>query len=70
MNRYTEYVAGLSLAASIGISLSAWADEKPDFSYMQMKGVEQSTVDVDLDGAVERLSKAVQFPTISNQDDL
>ncbi|MBB6463853.1 M20 family peptidase [Flammeovirga kamogawensis] len=39
-----------------------------DFSSLQMKGVEQITIDVDLKGAVNRLSKAVQFKTISNQD--
>ena len=39
-----------------------------DFTSMQMKGVEQISVEVDLDGAVQRLSKAVTFPTISNQD--
>ncbi|NIK93256.1 M20/M25/M40 family metallo-hydrolase [Mangrovimonas sp. CR14] len=39
-----------------------------NFTSMQMKGVEQIAVDVDLDGAVKRLSKAVTFPTISNQD--
>ena len=39
-----------------------------DFTSKQMTGVEQISVDVDLDGAVKRLSKAVTFPTISNQD--
>lgn len=39
-----------------------------DFTSMQMTGVEQVSIDVDLDGAVNRLSKAVTFPTISNQD--
>ena len=39
-----------------------------DFTSMQMQGVEQISIDVDLDGAVQRLSKAVTFPTISNQD--
>ncbi|NMM48311.1 M20 family peptidase [Marinigracilibium pacificum] len=39
-----------------------------EFTSMQMKGVEQVSVEVDLDGAVQRLSKAVTFPTISNQD--
>lgn len=39
-----------------------------EFSSLQMEGVEQVTIDVDIDGATERLSKAVQFPTISNQD--
>ncbi|MCV2887608.1 M20 family peptidase [Ruegeria aquimaris] len=38
------------------------------FSSLQMQGVEQITIEVDLDGAVDRLSKGVQFPTISNQD--
>ncbi|WP_224745863.1 M20 family peptidase [Neiella litorisoli] len=35
---------------------------------MQMKGVEQIEVEVDLNGAAQRLSKAVTFATISNQD--
>ena len=39
-----------------------------DFSSMQMQGVEQVTIDVDIQGAAERLSRAVQFRTISNQD--
>ncbi|XFE74806.1 hypothetical protein V8V91_00770 [Algoriphagus halophilus] len=39
-----------------------------EFTSMQMTGVDQISVDVDLDGAVKRLSKAVTFPTISNQD--
>ena len=46
-------------------------EAQPDlenFTSMQMTGVEQITVEVDLDGAVQRLSKAVTFPTISNQD--
>ena len=46
-------------------------DAQPDlenFTSMQMTGVEQITVEVDLDGALQRLSKAVTFPTISNQD--
>ncbi|BDD01873.1 M20 family peptidase [Persicobacter psychrovividus] len=42
--------------------------ELKNFTSMQMQGIEQITVDVDLDGAVDRLSKAVQFKTISNQD--
>lgn len=45
----------------------AQADDQ-DFSSMQMTGVEQVTVEVDLDAAAKRLSRAVQFPTISNQD--
>lgn len=49
----------------LSISLPAFG---VDFSSMQMQGVEQITVDVDLDGAVQRLSKAVTYKTISNQD--
>lgn len=33
-----------------------------------MKGVKQVQIPVDIDGAAKRLSRAVQFPTISNQD--
>ena len=44
-------------------------DEQPQpFTSMQMQGVEQVTIDVDVQAAAERLSKGVQFPTISNQD--
>ena len=50
------------------MSLSAYAAVKNDFSSLQMRGVEQVSIEVDLDGAVKRLSRAVQFPTISNQD--
>ncbi|HRX56943.1 MAG TPA: M20/M25/M40 family metallo-hydrolase, partial [Verrucomicrobiales bacterium] len=60
------------LAVTISLALvgpaAAQTDEVQDFSSKQMKGVEQITIDVDLDGAVKRLSKGVQFPTISNQD--
>ncbi len=68
MKRRIKFSAGISLVAAIAISVSAWADETPDFSSKQMQGVEQVTIDVDLDGAVERLSRAIQFQTISNQD--
>jgi len=43
----------------------AQADTMPS---MQMTGVEPVTIEVDIEGATERLSRAVQFPTISNQD--
>ena len=43
------------------------ADE-PAFTSMQMQGVEPVTIEVDIDAAAQRLSKGVQFPTISNQD--
>ncbi|MCB0256766.1 MAG: peptidase M20, partial [Anaerolineae bacterium] len=48
--------------------VAAQAEDKLDFRSKQMEGIEQITIDVDLDGAVQRLSKGVQFPTISNQD--
>ncbi len=68
MKRYGKCAAGISLMASISLGGFAWADDAQDFSSMQMQGVEQIEISVDLDGAVERLSRAVQFPTISNQD--
>ena len=39
-----------------------------DFSSMQMQGVEPVEIAVDIDAAAKRLSEAVQFPTISNQN--
>ncbi|MGE0856085.1 MAG: M20/M25/M40 family metallo-hydrolase, partial [Hyphomicrobiaceae bacterium] len=68
MHEYVKVSASVLLVAAFGISLPARADQKQDFSSLQMKGVKQITIGVDLDGAVKRLSKAVQFPTISNQD--
>ncbi|GAB3104312.1 M20/M25/M40 family metallo-hydrolase [Aestuariicella hydrocarbonica] len=53
---------------ALSMSLMAHAEEKNKFESRQMTGVEPVSVEVDIDGAVERLSKAVQFPTISNQD--
>ena len=55
-------------AVLLWMNLSAYAADKNDFSSLQMRGVEQVSIEVDLDGAVKRLSRAVQFPTISNQD--
>ena len=49
----------------------AWSQEakpKPPFTSMQMRGVERLEIQVDVDSAAQRLSKGVQFPTISNQD--
>ncbi|MFD1316466.1 M20 family peptidase [Namhaeicola litoreus] len=39
-----------------------------NFTSMQMTGVEPFSIDVDLEGAVNRLSKAVTYKTISNQN--
>ena len=76
MLKKTIYLA--TVLAIVSCSEQSKNEQKPepenqevnldDFTSMQMKGVEQITVDVDLDGAVERLSKAVTFKTISNQD--
>ena len=53
----------------LGASLVAYAQaDNQAFSSMQMKGVEPVTVEVDLGPAAQRLSRAVQFPTISNQN--
>ncbi|ABO22853.1 M20 family peptidase [Shewanella loihica] len=68
MAKCFKYGVIVSQIALIGLSFSIQAKENNDFSSMQMKGVEQVSVKVDLDPAVERLSKAVQFRTISNQD--
>lgn len=40
-------------------------DEKPS---KQMKAIKPVTIKVDINAAAQRLSKGVQFPTISNQD--
>ena len=60
-----QWPACLLGAVSLIAALPAYAR---DFSSLQMRGVEQVSIDVDVQGAAERLSKAVQFPTISNQD--
>jgi carboxypeptidase PM20D1 len=39
-----------------------------EFTSMQMTVVDQVSIDVDLEGAVKRLSKGVTYKTISNQD--
>jgi len=39
-----------------------------DFSSLQMKDVKKMGIQVDADAAAKRLSKAITFPTISNQD--
>lgn len=57
----------LSIAA-FSIASLTFASGSKDFSSMQMKGVEPVATKVDIDAAAKRLAKAVQFPTISNQD--
>ncbi|WP_394175043.1 M20 family peptidase [Thalassotalea litorea] len=68
MLRLTNIIYIAVAAVIVAISQFACADNESDFTSMQMTGVEQIDVDVDLDGAVKRLSKAVTFKTISNQD--
>ncbi|WP_153446682.1 M20 family peptidase [Vibrio algicola] len=68
MTKQTKLFKGIASALALTASVSAWAVEDQDFSSMQMQGVEQVEVKVDLEGAAQRLSQAVQFPTISNQD--
>lgn len=63
--RYSTF-AGLLFALS-AISTQAIAQDG-DFPSLQMQDVEQISIDVSLEGAIERLSKAITFPTISNQD--
>lgn len=68
MTKQSKLFTSIASALALSASVSAWAVNDQDFSSMQMKGVEQVEVKVDLDGAAQRLSQAVQFPTISNQD--
>ncbi|WP_170266430.1 M20 family peptidase [Phaeocystidibacter luteus] len=71
----------LSLLALVAIMASCGGDSEKEsstttpaevdlseFTSKQMTGVEQIEIDVDLDAAIQRLSKAVTFKTISNQD--
>lgn len=57
----------LSVAFFI-LAFSAISHADQEFTSMQMQGVEPVEVEVDVEAAAKRLSKAVQFPTISNQD--
>ncbi len=59
MTKHSKIFAGVASAISFTAGVSAWAAGDQDFSSMQMKGVEQIEVKVDLDGAAKRLSKAV-----------
>ena len=68
MNVSKQYLAKYLSVALLGISLSFPVYAGQDFSSMQMQGVEPITIEVDIDAAAKRLSRAVQFPTISNQD--
>ncbi|MEZ9232183.1 M20 family peptidase [Vibrio amylolyticus] len=68
MTNQTKLFKSIASALALTASVSAWAVEDQDFSSMQMQGVEQVEVKVDLEGAAQRLSQAIQFPTISNQD--
>lgn len=61
---FASALSGLIIASMSGPGIA----QDGGLSSLQMQGVEQITIDVDLDGAVARLSKGVQFPTISNQD--
>ncbi|MBE9636296.1 M20/M25/M40 family metallo-hydrolase [Salipiger pacificus] len=65
---FTRSCSGIFLTCALtGLCAPAVAQDA-ELPSLQMEGVEQITIEVDLDGAVERLSRAVQFPTISNQD--
>lgn len=68
MFSYTKIFTGLISAIALSAGVSVCAASEQEFSSMQMKNVEKVEVKVDLDGAAKRLSKAVTFKTISNQD--
>ncbi len=59
MTKHSKIFAGVASPISFTAGVSAWAAGDQDFSSMQMKGVEQIEVKVDLDWAEKRLSKAV-----------
>ena len=59
---------GIGAAVTLSMSLLASAVEAKELKSLQMTGVEPVTIEVDIDAAAKRLSKAVQFRTISNQD--
>ncbi|HIF5877708.1 TPA: hypothetical protein ACX3FY_001813 [Vibrio parahaemolyticus] len=60
MTKHSKIFAGVASAISFTAGVSAWAAGDQDFSSMQMKGVEQIEVKVDLDGAAKRLSNSNQ----------
>lgn len=67
LNRSALAVAAVALAAHLaGYAQADGSDH--EFSSMQMQGVELAPLEVDIDGAIQRLSKGVTYPTISNQD--
>lgn len=59
MTKHSKIFAGVASAIALTAGISALAASDQGFSSMQMKGVEQIEVKVDLDGAAKRLSKAV-----------
>jgi len=65
--RLTRCIPALPALAIAALAAAAQA-QGDDFQSLQMKNVAPVTIDVDIEGATERLSRAVQFPTISNQD--
>lgn len=60
----------VSLTALIFLQMSATAiaSSRLEFTSKQMKGIKPVMIRVDANAAAQRLSKGVQFPTISNQD--
>ena len=68
MIKPSKLVTAIASTLALSASVSVLAGDQQEFNSMQMQGVEQIHVDVDLEGAAQRLSQAVQFPTISNQD--
>ncbi len=65
MTKHSKIFAGVASAISFTAGVSAWAAGDQDFSSMQMKGVEQIEVKVDLDGpqnAYQKRCNSQQFP--------
>lgn len=68
MEAHKYYFSRFLCVVFLSAVLSEVSYASQDFSSMQMKNVEPVEVHIDVDAAAKRLSKAVQFPTISNQD--
>ena len=68
MNRFKSCVVCFGALAALWLGLPACASSEQELPSLQMQDVERVTVEVDIDAAAERLSKGVQFRTISNQD--
>jgi carboxypeptidase PM20D1 len=67
MKRLLTTIAMSALLTMVGPG-TTFAQEPKAFDSLQMTGVAVVNVPIDADGAAQRLSAGIKFPTISNQD--